>query len=192
MRVHSRYGFYSAGFCCFHTILLWFLGFLGLLNFLLFMLMPGWEYVGFCYVLVGLELGFLAWFSMSSEFYFGTHALGDEIYGSALNLQLGYPLPTHPHGNHTRVPVPPSTPMHATLLVCSPCPPCWHPIYLIDLFPTHQTSSISLPTHPFPYCYTPSTLPIPIFFLNHHIHFPPACMEFHMHGHSPPIPIFSH
>ena len=56
-----RYGFYSAGFCCFHTILLWFLGFLGLLNFLLFMLMPGWEYVGFCYALVGLEL-VCAWF----------------------------------------------------------------------------------------------------------------------------------
>ena len=115
-----------------------------------------------------------------------------KISGLVLNLQLGYPLPTHLHGNHARVPVRPSTPMRATLLVCSPRSSCWHPIYLIDLFLTHQTSPTSLPTHPFPYCYTPSTLPIPILFLNQHIHFPPACMEFHMHGHSPPIPIFSH
>ena len=71
-----RYGFYSAGLCCFHTILLWFLG---LLDFLLFMLMPGWEYIGFCYVLVGLEL-VCAWFfnlvfNLFLESYFGIHAL---------------------------------------------------------------------------------------------------------------------
>ena len=71
-----RYGFYSAGLCCFHTILLWFLG---LLDFLLFMLLAGWEYVGFCYVLVGLELVcawfFSLFFNLFLESYFGIHAL---------------------------------------------------------------------------------------------------------------------